>query len=461
MKFISFVQKHSVLFIILIMALSLRLGFMGSFMMRSAPEHEHKVFTMGDARQYTKYANLINREGITGFLQDEKDVGSVTGMLYTSFRTPVYPLFLAALFTLFGNSAAVPFVAQSLLDMGTIILIYILTMHISRRKWGALLAAALYAFSPLTVMYTLSMYAESLFTFCLMLTLVFSVYAFKHPSTKTYMYLGLLIGITTLVKPVMLYFVPVVLLSFCFDREGILGKENLLKKGKYAVAMLLIFFVVLAPWQMRNYYLHQRYSVTFQQGRELLVWRVGTCQAWTQKRPKDVVLKEVQAPFADITDPFEQSEAEGKVAMEYIKNHPREMLYCHGRGLASLFFVDGIFNNRPGSTIATNTVLDHSGLSKKTQNIFSKAYLVLLCIQYIFGLIALICLIVSKKQRVIGVFALLTLGYFTTLISVDGYSRYLYALTPLIAVLASLGVMYCISYIQSLQSPKDHTSSKK
>ena len=100
-------------------------------------------------------------------------------------RAPLYPLFLAGVYTIFGatNSFAV-LCTQALLDAGSGLLLW----WIGVRLFGAtigVIAALLYALYPLSAYYTLRLTTESLFTLVLLTVIVVLIRAMSSGKSQS------------------------------------------------------------------------------------------------------------------------------------------------------------------------------------------------------------------------------------------------------------------------------------
>ena len=123
-----------------------------------------------------------------------------------SYPPPGYPLFLRAVYMVFGalNYKAV-FVVQSLFSIAAVLLIFLAARNIFNERAG-LFAAGLAAIYPKFIVYNLTTLTESLSVFlvALMLYLMTSEDRTRLKSLAT----GLLIFIGFLIKPAFIFFTP-------------------------------------------------------------------------------------------------------------------------------------------------------------------------------------------------------------------------------------------------------------
>jgi len=172
---------------------------------------------------------------------------SITPGELTADRTPWYPLFLSALYKIFGRSYPAVRIVQSLLGALSCLLIYI----IAKRVFGhgtALLAAAIYCVYPFAVYYTELVYTETLFISLLLLFALCMMKIKSQANSLYFLFCGLLLGYLTLVKPQMLIFFPVMAV-WCFYSVS----RSVKAFFKFLSLALAGFMIMLMPWFARNY----------------------------------------------------------------------------------------------------------------------------------------------------------------------------------------------------------------
>lgn len=129
----------------------------------------------------------------------------------TAFPPPGYPLFLRAIYAIFGvyNYIAV-FVIQGILSALTVFFIYYVTRKVSNENAG-LIAAGIAAIYPNLIAYNLTTLTETLSVTLVMIILLIAVTSLKdtHKSILT----GIIITIGYFIKPTMLFFIPGLLIG--------------------------------------------------------------------------------------------------------------------------------------------------------------------------------------------------------------------------------------------------------
>ncbi|WPL17688.1 putative integral membrane protein [Thiorhodovibrio winogradskyi] len=214
---------------------------------------------------------IWNNTAETGlYITDEKDYALLAQNLLagngfaweegkpTSIRPPGYPTFIAAIWFITGDQdpQSVRFV-QILLSLFSIALLY----RIGRIAFSsnvALLAAGIFSLYPTYVGFASFLYAEVLFIFLMLFVILVylrmtnaSVSLFSLATTA-----GLLLGLAALTRtiawPYFLVFVPLVLFTVGNDLKTRL---------KASSAVVLGFFLIIAPWSYRNSELQNQFTL--------------------------------------------------------------------------------------------------------------------------------------------------------------------------------------------------------
>jgi 4-amino-4-deoxy-L-arabinose transferase-like glycosyltransferase len=204
-----------------------------------------------DGRMYSLLAHNINANGV--YSNDEEAPFNPTYV-----RVPGYPLFLAAIYRVFGdgNNTAVR-VVQALLDTGTCVLVALVTLTWSPRAWdadrrqrAALAALALAAVCPFVAIYVTTILTETLAcTLGIGVLLCASIALRDGGPRRLWALTGVLGGLMTMVRPESgLYMAAVGLALFanfgdCPQWGKVFWNGTVLSAG---------FLAVLAPWTTRN-----------------------------------------------------------------------------------------------------------------------------------------------------------------------------------------------------------------
>lgn len=188
---------------------------------------------------FNRRAITLLEEGTFRTENDQKGLGSST------YRPPLYPLFLAGVYGLFGKDPRNAYIAQSVLGALLLIGVYQLGKRISPEKIRE--AVGLTAMGCCAVYPPLIAYCGILLSEILFITLlVWAVFCLLKPeqSSKNLILTGLLFGLANLTRPITFPLLLFLLLLLWLTRQ---------LKLNQLVSVLAIFFITLSPWVIRNY----------------------------------------------------------------------------------------------------------------------------------------------------------------------------------------------------------------
>jgi 4-amino-4-deoxy-L-arabinose transferase-like glycosyltransferase len=197
--------------------------------------------------------------------------GDTAGTAQQFGRAPAYPLFLSVVGVPAGDVASTPAgvkVAQSVVGAAVVWLIAIVAGRALGRG-AAVAAAAIAAVYPPLVWMCAYVLSETLFSLLAVgAACVLDAAMVRARSSRAgaagVLAAGLLAGAATLVRPVMLFFLPLALLWIVRRRPAL------------AVAFLAAALAVILPWTARNYRVY---------GRFVLVASEGGVTFWTGNHP--------------------------------------------------------------------------------------------------------------------------------------------------------------------------------
>ena len=172
------------------------------------------------------------------------------GGIPTAARAPLYPLFLALIYTLFGHSFAAARIAQALAGSLLPLVTYIVGERLFDERAG-LVASWVVAVYPMFLLFPLGLATENLF-FLLVPLVVFSLMKAVETSRRSYYVLsGVIMGLTILTRSVisglLLLILPWLWYYTARKREAI----------KNWVLILLPVMAFTLPWAIRNTLLYR------------------------------------------------------------------------------------------------------------------------------------------------------------------------------------------------------------
>jgi len=164
------------------------------------------------------------------------------------YKPPVYSIFLAIIYKIFGVNLNTVRIIQALLDtVGCLLLFFILRSYFKEKV--AFIGLGLAAFCPITAVYANLLNPESLTVFFMIL----SLWLLSKSNRSKNLWLFFAIGIST----ILMGYCRLEFFSFVFIFGGYLvftqiEKEKVLKKiAVYSLGVM----VVMIPWIVRNYYM--------------------------------------------------------------------------------------------------------------------------------------------------------------------------------------------------------------
>ena len=225
---------------------------------------------LDDMFQYDMLArSLAAGNGFRWYAQDDLkllepyvdfDLSTATGYdpkygLYTSFRAPLYPAFLALVYSISGLEFSRFFAAR----LAQVILLGAplapLTYLTARQFFGnegdlaeksARLSAWIVACYPMLLVYPLGLGTENLFFVLLLCSVLFLLRSVEDSSALNLLLSGFFLALTALTRSVILPFVGLAILYFLYLHRS------------RALLVALSFVLLIAPWVVRNSILHHK-----------------------------------------------------------------------------------------------------------------------------------------------------------------------------------------------------------
>lgn len=230
--------EWGVLLVLVLLGLGARLWVLGQF---------SDLELVGDQNRYLEDAERL-----------------LAGEEMVAKRGPGYPAFVAASQVALGGDLAGARRGNALLGMLMVIGTWVLGRRIFSVRVG-LIAAGIVALLPRNLPFPLYLFSENLYAVCACLGVALALIAAQRGKLALALLAGALLGLGVLTREMMLYFVPLVAVALCWCfswRE----KRTLLAAG----AVLGGAFAVIAPWSVRNAFVHEQFVlVGFSDGRPL------------------------------------------------------------------------------------------------------------------------------------------------------------------------------------------------
>lgn len=337
---------------------------------------------------------------------------------------PLFPIFLAGIYALFGPSFFFVKIIQAAIGSFTCLLIFLIGKESFDEKIG-LLSGLLAVFYPGFISYTGLVLTETLTAFLVATSIYLLIKAIAHKNKwRWYIFAGLILGLANLCRSEMLFF-PIFVLG---------GLLIIYKNKKQALIGFLILSsvaaITISPWTVRNFILfHKLIPVTVGLGRAL--WLGSYPQEWTEyhfdREPIKTLYKEsTQIEFNDKLM---------KMGIENIKNHP--FLYLK-------FSIKKFF--RFWITSHSNTIrgLEESFVStiqnKKYKILFQK--LIFLAINMGIIFLGFLGIFITRRRKMVSL--LLAIIIYKVLLHMALFSapRFQIHIMPVMLVFSAVGAQY-------------------
>ena len=222
----------------------------------------HFPFYSGDTKFYEELARNWLDHGVYGLFVNGR-------LMPVDQRMPGYPVFLAAIYSVFGRARIAVMLAQAAIDLFTCILAALIASRIApaaKKSLAATIALWLAALCPFTASYTAAIVTETLATFFTTLALLVLVWIFTEPAFDApggqwldkqsgFRFAGLLAlagfitGIGTLVRPETPLVLAAAAVVICIRWRRMADWPKLALAGAWMAAGLL---AALTPWAARN-----------------------------------------------------------------------------------------------------------------------------------------------------------------------------------------------------------------
>jgi 4-amino-4-deoxy-L-arabinose transferase-like glycosyltransferase len=377
--------------IIFVLSLLLRISYVFSL--------EIDAPIRADAAQYVTIAyNLVNH-GVYSPDNSENPQPS-------SFITPGYPLFLAAIFAITKSINATYHIAlflQAILGAISVYLTFLIALRILP-YWASIAAGVFAAISPHLIVSTGYLLTETQFAFFLVSSTFILISAFNNPSKKRFFAYGILVGCAALTRPVALLLPVIAVLPLLMRKEAKINRAQ-------SIALLMLgFIVILSPW-----YIWSAYHPTTQSNAKT-VFAYGTY-------PDFIYKTEQLKGYPNREDPeFNAMRSDIFYALKILKeraaNEPMKYFYWYFVGKPVSYWSWSIIQGMGGPFIYSvkKTFYDKSTLAKITFNFMKYAHFVLVGILLIGIVSTLIFQIKTRSVRwpdQAALFVLLILFYAT------------------------------------------------
>ncbi|OFI07747.1 hypothetical protein CLOACE_00950 [Clostridium acetireducens DSM 10703] len=366
--------------------------------------------------------------------------GGSWGNTYTSVG---YSIVLGLIYKIFGVNILWAKIFNVILAFLNNLLVLGILKKLSINERDKRIIFFIFAFFPNNIFYNSIVGTEVLFsTILLLITYIY----FSNINYK-YIYIGILVGINTMIKP---FFIVFFLLIFILEA---IKFKNLIKIIKNTLTVLVISFLTISPWIYRNTKLMGQLTyVSNNGGIVLYINNNSQNKSGRWMAAEDVensIVKMEEYKKANMT---ERNKMLGQSAKKWIKSHPKQFIQLGFKRLYNTYFTcDDVGYSMYGSNIKISFKNIIIGLSYLVKKVFYMAALVFIVL-YSFVVMKHIlkkdtdCLNFYSLYFCI-LFYMFTCVYFIT----EGQGRYAFP-TIFIAIYFSYYFIKNILYIIKIRS---------
>ncbi len=380
-------------------------------------------------------------------------------------RTPGYPIFLIP-GVLSGSPDIVTCILQIMVSCLTVYLLFKVALLIFDSRRVALLCAMLYAFEPLSVLFSNKLLTETLFACIVMLFLYYLTLFFKKQRIRHLLTSAVILSASVYVRPVS-YFLPlavggVIILS------AIPRKNRDIKLLKYAGGFILLSIMLIGAWQIRNsvktgysgFSAISDINLYYYLGASVLAAEEGVSY-YGKQRQMGYANAEIyfnQHPEQRDWSRGERFEYMRKKGLGIVLKNPITYAAIHLKGIARIMMDPGaieyvrLFGLYPRSGGLLGEVVD-KGLLAVVKTLFLERPLIF-WLNFLFGLILLLyytlCAVALLPKNFVNsmpvIMVLIVIAYFVLISGGPQASgRFRHPVMPLICLLAGYGLNCVIS----------------
>ena len=175
----------------------------------------------------------------------------------SSFFEPLYPLFSAGAYLVFGDRFLFHRLLLAVMGSFTCLVVFGIGKRLLNEGTGYI-AAWLCALYPYFIFYTVFLMSETFLIFFLALSIYYYVAMWQDPTVKNAILLGIMFGLTFLTRSIIFGLIPFLLLYLVI--------LNYKKQILPVMVSVVVFSAVLAPWVIRNYNLHGKFVLLSTRG---------------------------------------------------------------------------------------------------------------------------------------------------------------------------------------------------
>ncbi|WP_411682090.1 hypothetical protein [Clostridium thailandense] len=265
------------------------------------------------------------------------------GDTYTSVG---YCMLLGGIFKLFGASLFKAKLLNLFLTFVSYIFFHVLLKRINLKERDRKIIFTIFVFMPNNIFYNSLVATEPLFT----TILIFITFIYFSNIKYKYMYIGVLVGLNTLIKPFFIvYFFAIFLLELLIEKKIAAAIKN-------SLIILVICIITISPWIYRNTKLIGQFTYVSNNGGIVLYINNNSQNKIGRWMPvenvENSIVKTNQYKKANMT---EKNKMLSKAAKTWIKAHPIQFIELGFKRLFNVYFWgDDVLYSTYGSRVSSS-----------------------------------------------------------------------------------------------------------
>lgn len=303
----------------------------------------HSLGLTPDEREYLFLAERLHHDST--FIDSNGDA---------SVRSPLFPVLLSLVPNLSESNLLVPLILECILGVFSVLLIYQLSLDLWASRKAALLAAGVAAVYPGLVLYSVLLLTEMPFVVLFLLLLLRMRRYLDCPAIGEGVLVGILAGLATLTRGVFIlpFSLLILLLWISFRDKG----WSRLRRAAFSLIPLLVCFIVLAPWTVRNFRVHQAFvPLSTFTGTSLVYGNNPFTHGSTKFDPGFAAWLEEQRKERGVIDSaftpeYERMKVDEGIAFDYMRTHPWETL-LHSVQKAYVLWIYPLSHQQPNKPL--------------------------------------------------------------------------------------------------------------
>lgn len=249
-----------------------------------------------------------------------------------SWRAPLFPLFLAAVYRVAGTSHAAVQIAQCLLGAATVVLVYLLA-HRLRPALAPVAGVAAAVYAPL-VASAAEVMTEALFTALLVAAVWAALEARARGGWRWSAAAGVLTGLAGLTRPVGLLAAPALVAVAAWEERAAGGPWRR-RWLPFAIALCAGVAAALSPWTLRNAAVHGAFIPVSTHGGFIIARSNADAPDW--RRPGGWGID--RQTFERVPGEVERDRQWLREGLAWIAGHPGIWLRLAGERFLRLWYV--------------------------------------------------------------------------------------------------------------------------